>query len=394
MGDFLENGLYFVHGYYASDVPQETTYNLRRDHLIVVKDSMDDIFDIEAYDINLTDKPQQNHIPQGEFVNYNGESFEASNDDPAATIYAELNKQLIRSIRRKNHNNQPKQISGQISNVYSYHINVGHGNCSIIVFCENGNYTAWMIDCSIYDFMNKKNYCFNLNECLREINERFEISKISKLLITHLHYDHINGIEYLIKRHWVDKNTEVWMNTKYPWKQPTYNRILLLLKSLKVKFIDPIVDNSTEHINILYPNVCFDKRIKPPENNINNSSILYKILLGGKSMLFTGDIEAEGWGAVAPNILKLCKSTYYCISHHGSITGHVRNQRIAFGHATSTMLSDYFGSTKRQVLMGRKGAYQGIYSTQVLDNFANIVKSEDARRYFCLDWNAEEVHFY
>lgn len=63
MENFLKNGLYFVHGYYASDYEQRTTYELRRDHLIVVKDSMDDIFDIEAYDIDLMETPLQNHIP-------------------------------------------------------------------------------------------------------------------------------------------------------------------------------------------------------------------------------------------------------------------------------------------------------------------------------------------
>lgn len=332
-----------------------------------------------------------NLFPQGEFVYYNGESFEVSNDDPTAIMHAELNKQLIRSIRRKNYRNRPKQISDQISNVYSYHINVGHGNCSIIVFCENGNYAAWMIDCSIYDFMNKQNYSLNLDACLHEINARFAISKISKLMITQLHYDHINGIEHLIRTHWVDENTEVWMNTKYPWKQPTYNRILLQLKALNVKFIDPIVANSMQHINILYPSVCFDKRIKSPNDNINNSSILYQIHFGERSMLFTGDIETEGWDKVEKCMPGLCDSTYYCISHHGSITGHIRNECPVFGQ-TRTTLSNCSRSTKLQVLMGRDGAYRGIYSKQVLNDFSHIVKSEDAKHYFCLDWNTAKVH--
>lgn len=73
---------------------------------------------------------------------------------------------------------------------------------------------------------------------------------------------HINGIEYLIKRGWIDANTEVWMNIQYPWKQPTYNRILLQLSALGVKFIDPIIGNSTKNIHILYPDVSYNKKTR------------------------------------------------------------------------------------------------------------------------------------
>lgn len=393
MKDLRENELYFVHGYYMSGRMQEATLEFYRDHMIIVKDSMDDIFDIEAYDIDLIENPMQNSLPCGEFIHYNGQKFEVSKDNPTAIMHTALNKQLIRSIRRKNCKNRPSPISEQITDVHSYHINVGHGNCSIIVFCENGNYNAWMIDCSVFDFLKKKNYSLNLDVCLHEINNKFGISAISKLLITHLHYDHINGIEYLIKKHWIEANTEVWMNTKYPWAQPSYNRILLQLKSLNIKFIDPIIANSTQHINILYPSVCFDKKTKAPNNNINNSSVLYQIRFGEASMLFTGDIETEGWEEVTKCIPRLCNSTYYCISHHGSITGHIRDKCPIFGQ-TKTTLSYCSQSTKVQLLMGRDGAYQGIYNNQVLKDFSHIVKSEDAEHYLCIDWSTANIHFF
>lgn len=65
-----------------------------------------------------------------------------------------------------------------------------------------------MVDCSVFDFTNKHNYSSNLEDCLQSIFNKFGIDRISKLMITHLHYYHINGIEYLIKRGWIDANTE------------------------------------------------------------------------------------------------------------------------------------------------------------------------------------------
>lgn len=386
----LEKGLYFVHGYYTSGNEEEYIKKLYHDQMILMKDSMDNIYDIEAYDVNLREMRLQNQILQGEFVIYDGESIHTAEDDPTSIMYTELNKQLISIIGYENYGNRPEEISEeiseQISDVHSYHVNVGHGNCSIIVFCSNRKYNMWMVDCSVFDFTDKNNYCSNLNVCMHDIEIEFGVRKISKLLITHLHYDHINGIEYLIKKRWIDKETQVWMNIQYPWKQPTYNRILLQLKALGVKFIDPIVCNSTRQINILYPDISFNKKNAAPNNNINNASVLYQICLDGKSMLFTGDIEVEGWEQVRTCYPYLNQTTYYCISHHGSITGHRRNH-CAVSNRNIWTLADCADSSKKQVLMGRDHAYKGIFSQSVISDFNHILKTEDAKHYIEVDWH-------
>ena len=384
--DKLQKGLYFVHGYYMSENIRYDINDLYRDRMILMRDSMDDIYNIEAYDIDLKEIRIQNYIPQGEFIYYNGEGFQAPKDNPTSIMYKELNRQLISLIGNENYGNRPDEILGLISDVYSYHINVGHGNCSIIVFCCSGKYDMWMIDCSVYDFTNKQNHCTDLDICMADIHKQFGVSKISKLLVTHLHYDHINGIEHLIKRGWIDGNTEVWMNTQYPWKQPTYSRILIQLKALGVKFIDPIVANSTQHIKILYPYISFNMKNIAPKNNINNASVLYQICLAGKSMLFTGDIEAEGWENVTLCIPYLNHSTYYCISHHGSITGHLRRNCVS-AHRWIDTLADCADYTEIQVLMGRDNAYQGIFSKDAISDFNNVLITEEAKHYIKIQWS-------
>ena len=360
--------------------------------MILMRDSMDDIYDIDAYDINLREMQMDNQvtIPQGEFVYYDGRSFRTAEDDPISIMHTELNRQLIRRIGFENYGNQPEEVNENISDAHSYHITVGHGNCSIIVYRGNDSYNMWMVDCSVFDFTNRHNYSSNLDDCLNSIRNKFGVEHISKLLITYLHYDHINGIEHLITKGWIDANTEVWMNTQYPWKQPTYNRILLQLNALGVRFIDPIVGNSTKNIHILYPNVSFNRKNMAPKNNINNTSVLYQICFGENSMLFTGDIETEGWDTVSTCMPYLRKSTYYCISHHGSITGHLRNNCIPAGCGITT-LADCADLTRVQVLMGRDGAYRGVYSGKVLGNFKNIEKTEETQKYFSLDWETGKV---
>ena len=385
----LQKGLYFVHGYYLSGMRDDDVRELYRDQMILLKDSMD-IYDIDAYDINLREMQikNQNVIPEGEFVYYDGKGFQIAEGNPTSITYTELNNYLISTIEF----HKPENILYEdVTDIHSYHINVGHGNCSIIVFKENGIYNMWMVDCSIFDFTNKHDYRQNLKSCLEFITNRFKINRISKLMVTHLHYDHINGIKYLIKEGWIDSDTEVWMNVRYPWKQPSYNNILLQLKALGVRFVDPIIRNSTRNINILYPQISFDKNNKAPMGNINNSSVLYQICFRERSMLFTGDIETEGWENISTCMPRLCKSKYYCISHHGSITGHIRNKCTQANIRIST-LSDCAALTEVQILMGRDGAYKGIYNKKVLGDFNKIEKTEDSQKYFELNWELDSLH--
>lgn len=388
----LEEGLYFVHGYYTQENNNLDTNEISREQMLLMKDSIDNVYGIETYEVNTREMLPEGELPQGEFAFFDGRRIYTVENDPTAIMYTELNKQLATSIGFDSYGNQPEELSGNISDVYSYHVNVGHGNCSLVVFCKNNKWNIWMVDCSVFDFTNKENHCKNLNACMDEIYKNFRINRISKLLITHLHYDHINGIEHLIRQGWIDANTEVWMNVQYPWKQPTYNGILLKLKALGVRFIDPVVGNSTQHIKVLYPTVSFNKKNKAPENNINNASVLYQICLNGKRMLFTGDIETEGWDTVTTCMPNLRKSTYYCISHHGSITGHLRNKCTPAGRLIKT-LADCSDTSEIQILMGRNGAYRGVYSGKVLRDFGNIVKTEDATKYIEIEWDTGIVNY-
>ena len=399
--------LYFIHGSYSSgEYINRDNNELIRDRLILLKDNTDIegdygndelVYSVEALDIRTPQSYLQGEFFEGQYVYYskNDGSIRDAEQDPRAIYNKEANQQIVNNIisnRYENYisdyNKYFKDKNDNITNVHSFHINVGHGNCSIIVFKKNTEYEMWMIDCSDYDFLIQQNQAQQLQKCLDDIRIKYNLKTFSKLFITHLHFDHISGIRYLIKNNYVDKRTEVWMNIQYPWAGATYTKILQKLQNLKVKFVDPVIKNSTNNIKIVYPHRSFNQSYPAPNNHINNSSVVYQIVLNGKSMLFPGDIETEGWDQV-DCFPFLAKTNYYCISHHGSNNGHIRNK--CFLTKSNVNLNYCAANSKVQILMGRDGAYSGIFDTQVLNGFPNICRTDQVPNYLELDWNTGKV---
>ncbi|WP_123054488.1 MBL fold metallo-hydrolase [Clostridium sp. JN-1] len=294
--------------------------------------------------------------------------------------------------------------------VYSYHINVGHGNCSIIVFSYNSTYKIWVVDCSEFDFRKRVSYRQNINKCFQFIKNKFELNdvKIDKLFVTHPHYDHFNGINYLISQNYLT-NTEVWINLYYSWPDSNYNKLLQNLRKLNLTLIEPKVSNGNGIIEILYPNETIlrthPKNVQSyprysivPVKKINNSSAIFKINLAGKSMVFPGDIEEDGWNNVKCCYPHLKNATFYCISHHGSITGYKRNncpQKCSINDI------QFCCSDKRiNILMGRNNAYPGIFNQSVLDSFkgriyrTDLSDSNEEPCFIELNWKNSEIKYY
>jgi len=86
-------------------------------------------------------------------------------------------------------------------------------------------------------------------------------------------------------------------------------------------------------------------------------------------------------------------SNYFMISHHGSLNGHLRNLCPASMRITN--LSNCLPKTATPVLMGRDGAYNGIYSRQVLNDFPRLIFSEknpqsQKAKFRQIDWQTNQ----
>ncbi len=379
----MKKGLYFVHEYYSESCDDEFySKDLDKEHMLLMRDNINDMYDAQMFDVNPREVHMRSEVHEGEYVYFDGERIFPATDDATALIYAEMNKQISDEITLNNAKIEPEELQGYITDVKSYHINVGHGNCSVIVFREDEEYCVWMVDCSVYDATSKKSYVSNFDSCMQDIGKRYGVTRVAKLMITHLHYDHINGIEHCINKGWIDKDTEVWMNNQYPWKLASYQRVLFIMKSIGIKFVDPVRCNSTEQINVLYPTVSFSRIYQV--QNINNASVVYQICLGRKKMLFTGDIETDDLENVAESLADMRDSSYYCISSHGCISSNIVNNK------TKGMAQCAAGS-EVQILMGRNGVYRGKMKKALLEEYNNVAKTQAAKKYFILNWSTNEI---
>ncbi len=289
-------------------------------------------------------------------------------------------------------------------NVYSYHINVGHGNCSILIDSNTGN--VWLIDCSNFDYINRQSYQRNIDNCIKHIQRKFSLPnfKINVVFLTHPHFDHYSGMETLINNGFIDNDTVFYINQYYSMPNPIFNALLKKIANLRSIIVEPISANSSSTIDILYPekklvksNTTVYNSFNPIiQNNPNNASIIFKANSKIKSFIFTGDIETSAWNMVSKCNPNMLNCNYYAISHHGSINGHIRSCPVGIPIQT---VADCFNHQYQPVLMGRTNSYNGIPSLQVLNDFPNVVFSEkdnknNIKEFLEIEWNTNIINWY
>lgn len=148
-------------------------------------------------------------------------------------------------------------------------------------------------------------------------NMGFFNNDIELMILTHPHSDHVTGLIEIIKRYDVEKI----IYTGIDYDSLVYKTFLdEAKKELGVQIIiadkkQRIVLGDELYLDILYPEKNISKII---EENVNNTSIVCRLVHGENSFLFMGDAEYEEEieiiddGGLQSDVLKL--------AHHGSKT--------------------------------------------------------------------------
>lgn len=402
------NNIYFIENIISTRESNENS-NFHIAALLRVSERFNLNAENEILDFRLIElnNNQKSSFHEGQFVFLNNGTLSNANSTPIAKRNMYLNNlyrgRLLNQIETSNESDE-LYVDAKI---YSYHINVGHGNCSIIVIEQNDKTTLWLVDCSNYDMINRTSYQSNIDLCLQNIKTKFHLPELvfDKCFITHTHFDHYSGIRNLIDNKFLNKSTEFYLNLHYSMPSETLTKLLIKISQLKSKVIEPISINSIDKIQIWYPlkRTIRTKTIKYKDQDVevepspNNSSAVFYLKFGSKSILFPGDIETAGWNKINKCSNHLQDSNYFAVSHHGSINGHLRT--LCPVRRNISNLSDCVLGNSTQILMGRNNAFSGIYSNQVINDFPNIIYTEKDlfghnAKYLEIDWQTNNKNHF
>ncbi len=140
---------------------------------------------------------------------------------------------------------------------------------------------------------------------------------IDLMILTHPHDDHVGGLLSVLERYKVKKilHTGVLHDSFLydEWKQLIRDKKIL---ATLVERPQTIVLGDGGRIEIIYPDTSVMAESK---NNLNNSSIVLRLVYGENSFLFTGDAELEVEEYLLKKALNI-ESGVLKVGHHGSDT--------------------------------------------------------------------------
>lgn len=148
------------------------------------------------------------------------------------------------------------------------------------------------------------------------------VTTIDKLIITHPHADHLGGAFAVLNNFKVASIYDNGQTTN----TSTYRTYLKTLKKQNIAY-----QQITAGSNLDFGNGAGFTVFSPTTSDIkssddlNNNSIIGKLVYGNFSMLFTGDSEAAMEKAIIQKYGKELKSTILKSPHHGSKTSSNRN---------------------------------------------------------------------
>lgn len=200
-------------------------------------------------------------------------------------------------------------------NLEVYFIDVGQGDSTFIVTPHN---KTILIDGG--GSLNK-NFDVGKKTLVPYILDR-GYTKIDYIFISHFDLDHVGGILLVIEELKVGK---VIIGKQFE-NSENYEKLIKIARKKQVEIIQ--VDEQKEIVidnvkfNIIWP----DKENIIKENNLNNNSLVMKMVYRNFSMLFTGDIEEIAERKIIDTYKAnsdIFKSDVLKIAHHGSKTSSI-----------------------------------------------------------------------
>ena len=199
------------------------------------------------------------------------------------------------------------------TNLVVTHLDVGQGNAALV---ELPRGKTMLIDGGGFS----DNSTFDVGEMIvAPYLWRNKIASVDKVVLSHSHSDHLNGLMYVLEHFPVGKV----ITTHFPADSRNYERFLELIAEREIPHPDfadtgfPIRKNGL-NMDILYP-----PKNRLPESapaNLNNGSIVMRLEYGNTSFLFPGDVERAAEAELVSLAGEQLRSDILLSPHHGSDT--------------------------------------------------------------------------
>ncbi len=156
------------------------------------------------------------------------------------------------------------------------------------------------------------------------------VNAIDYLIITHPHYDHFSGVQKLADNFHIGSLMEPNIDrtditeearTEYDLYRDTVNE----LERKGTTILHPVASNDLYkeigdvRLSVYGPARAGVEQAEGLEREVHSNSIVMKIEYGNFKMLFSGDVDQNGWTRIAKYYD--IESTVLHASHHGSVTG-------------------------------------------------------------------------
>ena len=193
-------------------------------------------------------------------------------------------------------------------------LDVGQGDCSVIQ--TPGNSTI-LVDCGRTSFISNSG-----ERTIEPYLRRIGSDQIDILIITHLHLDHIGGINYLLENFKIGKIIE--SGQRFPTAFTDTMDSLIENKKVPREVVrsgDYIDELEDIRFYFLFPDGEFvDVNGNTRGKNLNNGSVAFILKFRDTELFFSGDIEKESEKFLCDTYSDFLKTDVLKVAHHGSIT--------------------------------------------------------------------------
>ena len=144
------------------------------------------------------------------------------------------------------------------------------------------------------------------------------ISRLDVVALSHPHPDHLNGLFRILQRFPVG----AFWSSGDDGHNPEYRRLIALAEARGVPRPE-ITPTALGAAQVVPLGPFLDGRIAaPPGLTVNDASLVLRVAFAGRSLLFAGDLEADGEGELAGqrSLGQTVRSDVLKVPHHGSRT--------------------------------------------------------------------------